>query len=195
MNRKRRSSTRSQQTSYQYLESLESLEMSERPQHVSSTPFLEPKRIDGDATIPGVNTTSNRPRRIGIGTWLVIATSLLVLVASLTYLSWLWLVDRENESWRYLVLTGRATQTITLMGVLIRWAIGSLAAITTSMAASIAVECHGIPKVELAELSIARFTNNGPYSFKKLLPGTTLKGWIRISMIILLFLVLASQFS
>lgn len=104
-------------------------------------------------------------------------------------------MDRENEAWQHLVLSGRATQSITLTSVLIRCAIGFLAAITTSMTASIAVECHGIPKATLAEVSIARFTNNGPQSFKKLLPGTALRGWIRVCMGLLFLLVAASQFS
>ncbi|KAH6963363.1 hypothetical protein DER45DRAFT_640902 [Fusarium avenaceum] len=199
MNRKRRSSTRPQQSLFQYLESIDSLELRERSQHHLSTPFLE---SDPDTPANGGNTTTtvickpaNRPRRVRIATWVVVGASILVLAASLAFLSWLWFVDRENESWRYLVLTGRATQSITLMGVLIRWAIGSLAAITTSMATSIAVERDGILKAALAEVSIARFTNSGPYSFKRLLPGTTLRGWIRVCMIILFFLVAASQLS
>jgi hypothetical protein len=199
MNRKRPSSTRSQQTPYQYLESIDSVELRERPQHHSSTPSLESGPDtpgNGDNTITtAIYEPSSRPRRIGIGTWLIIATSFVVLAASLAFLSWLWFVDRENESWRYLMFSGRATQSITLTSVLIRWAIGSLAAITTSMAASIAVEGHGIPKTALAEVSIARFTNSGPYSFKKLLLGTALKGWIRVCMVISFFLVATSQFS
>ncbi|CAJ0554378.1 Ff.00g128910.m01.CDS01 [Fusarium sp. VM40] len=197
MNRKRRSSARPQQTFYQYLEDLRSLEMHERSHQHASNPFLE---AELESSGGGNNTTAtdyrvstSRPRMVGAGTWLIIATSLSALIASLTFLSWLWFVDRKNESWRYLVLTGRATQSITLMCVFIRWSIGSLAAITTSMAASISAEFHGIPKRSVAEVSIARFTNNGPQSFKKLLPGTALRGWIKVCMAILFILVAASQ--
>ncbi|KAG5786881.1 hypothetical protein H9Q69_014048 [Fusarium xylarioides] len=63
------------------------------------------------------------------------------------------------------------------------------------MAASIAAECHGVPRCAVAEISIARFTNNGPQSFKKLLPGTTFKAWLRVLMVVLLLLTMASQFT
>ncbi|KAG5776255.1 hypothetical protein H9Q73_010087 [Fusarium xylarioides] len=132
---------------------------------------------------------------IGVGVWLAIATSFFVLIAAVIFLTWLWFEDRNSESWRRFMLSGRATQSITLMSVLIRWAIGILSAITTSMAASIALEIHGVPMSALAEVSIARFTNSGPQSFKKMLPGTTFRLWLRILMIFLFALVVASQFS
>ncbi|KAG5802244.1 hypothetical protein H9Q74_001608 [Fusarium xylarioides] len=132
---------------------------------------------------------------IGVGVWLTIATSFVVLIAAVTFLTWLWFEDRNSESWRRFMLSGRATQSITLMSVLIRWAIGILSAIATSMAASIALEIHGVPMSALAEVSIARFTNSGPQSFKKMLPGTTFRLWLRILMIFLFALVVASQFS
>ncbi|KAF5565834.1 hypothetical protein FPHYL_4052 [Fusarium phyllophilum] len=129
------------------------------------------------------------------GVWAAIATSFIVLVEAIIFLSWLWFEDRESEAWRRFMLSGRATQSITLMSVLIRWAIGTLAAITTSMAASIALELHGVPISALAEVSIARFTNSGPQSFRKMLPGTTFRPWLRILMIFLFALVGASQFA
>ncbi|CZR49873.1 uncharacterized protein FPRO_16080 [Fusarium proliferatum ET1] len=132
---------------------------------------------------------------IGFGVWLAIATSFVVLVEAVVFLTWLWFEDRKSETWRGLMLSGRATQSITLMSVLIRWAIGTLAAITTSMAASIALELHGVPMSAIAEVSIARFTNSGPQSLKKMLPGTTFRPWLRILMICLFALVGASQFA
>ncbi|SCN92677.1 uncharacterized protein FFB20_09253 [Fusarium fujikuroi] len=91
------------------------------------------------------------PMTIGFGVWVAIATSFVILVEAVVFLTWLWFEDRESESWRRLMLSGRATQYITLMSVLIRWAIGTLAAITISMAASIALELHGVPMSALAE--------------------------------------------
>ncbi|KAF4995231.1 hypothetical protein FGRMN_5262 [Fusarium graminum] len=185
-------------SSYNYLESQDSLEMRHRPQHHSSPPLLhsqtEVSSVSDSSITVGTSAPARR-RRIGIGTWVIIAISFLVLTASLTFLSWLWFVDRGNEFWRYLVLSGKSTQSITIMGVLIRWAIGSLATIATSMAASIAVERFGIPKSALAEVSIARFTNNGPGSLKKLLPGTSFQGCVRVLLSILALLVAVSQFS
>ncbi|KAF5638634.1 hypothetical protein F25303_7606 [Fusarium sp. NRRL 25303] len=135
------------------------------------------------------------PMTIGFGVWLAIATSFVILVEAVVFLTWLWFEDRESESWRRLMLSGRATQSITLMSVLIGWAIGTLAAITTSMAASIALELHGVPMSALAEVSIARFTNSGPQSFQRMLPGTIFRPWLRILMVCLFVLVTASQFA
>ncbi|KAF4432133.1 hypothetical protein F53441_13852 [Fusarium austroafricanum] len=148
-----------------------------------------------ETPVPTSEERSNRPAIISAGVWFVVITSFLVLITTISFLTWLWFEDHGAKAWRRLMLSGRATQSITLTGVLIRWAIGSLATITTSMAASIAVERHGVPKSALAEVSIARFTNNGPYFFKKLLPGASFKPWLRISMISLLILVVASQFA
>ncbi|CVL00477.1 uncharacterized protein FPRN_08483 [Fusarium proliferatum] len=132
---------------------------------------------------------------MGFGVWLAITTSFVILVEAVVFLTWLWFEDRESESWRRLMLSGRATQSITLMSVLIRWAIGTLAAITTSMAAPIALELHGVPISAVAEISIARFTNSGPQSFQKMLPGTIFRPWLRFLMICLFMLVMASQFA
>ncbi|KAF5565294.1 hypothetical protein FNAPI_1712 [Fusarium napiforme] len=142
---------------------------------------MESLQSEGSAVSQNVSSSpSNSPMTIGFGVWAAIATSFIIL---------------ESEAWRRFMLSGRATQSITLMSVLIRWAIGTLAAITTSMAASIALELHGVPTSALAEISIARFTNSGPQSFKNMLPGTTFRPWLRILMICLFALLGASQFA
>ncbi|KAF5557531.1 hypothetical protein FMEXI_695 [Fusarium mexicanum] len=141
------------------------------------------------------SSPSDSPMTIGFGVWLAIATSFVVLVEVVVFLAWLWFEDSKSETWRWLMLSGRATQSITLMSVLIRWAISTPAAITTSMAASIALKLHGVPMSAVAEVSIARFTNSGPQSLKKMLPGTTFRPWLRILMICLFALVGASQFA
>ncbi|KAF5236245.1 hypothetical protein FANTH_11359 [Fusarium anthophilum] len=139
------------------------------------------------------SSPSDSPMTIGFGVWLAIATYFVVLVEAVVFLTWLWFEDRKSETWRWLILSGRATQSITLMSVLIRWAIGTLAAITTSMAASIALELHGVPISAVAEVSIARFTNRGPQSLKKMLSGTTFRPRLRILMICLFALLGTSQ--
>lgn len=157
---------------------------------------LQSHQSEGPSTPQIVSSSPvDTPMTIGFGVWLTIVTSFVVLVEAVVFLTWLWFEDRESESWRRLMLSGRATQSITLMSVLIRWAIGTLAAITTSMAASIALELHGVPISALAEVSIARFTNSGPQSFQRMLPGTTFRPWLRILMICLFVLVTASQFA
>ncbi|SCV30579.1 uncharacterized protein FFB14_03121 [Fusarium fujikuroi] len=105
---------------------------------------LQSHQSEGPSTPQIVSSSPvDSPMTIGFGVWVAIATSFVILVEAVVFLTWLWFEDRESESWRRLMLSGRATQYITLMSVLIRWAIGTLAAITISMAASIALELHG----------------------------------------------------
>ncbi|KAF5592969.1 uncharacterized protein FSUBG_10015 [Fusarium subglutinans] len=170
----------------------DSLDQSQEVENVE----MQSLRPEGSLIIQNVSSSpSDSPMTIGFAVWLAIATSFLVLVEAVVFLPWLWFEDRKSEPWRWLMLSGRATQSITLMSVLIRWAIGTLAAITTSTAASIALEIHGVPMSAVAEVSIARFTNSGPQSLKKMLPGATFRPWLRILMICLFALVGASQFA
>ncbi|KAF5665962.1 hypothetical protein FDENT_12444 [Fusarium denticulatum] len=135
---------------------------------------MQSLQSEGPPIIQNISSSpSDSPMIISFGVWLAIATSFIVLVEAVVFLTWLWFEDRKSETWRWLMISGRATQSITLMSVLIRWAIGTLAAITTSTVASIALELHGIPFSALAEVSIARFTNSGPQSLRRMLPGTT----------------------
>ncbi|KAH8675181.1 hypothetical protein BGZ61DRAFT_536460 [Ilyonectria robusta] len=161
-----------------------SAEVRHHPQPYDHVPSAEeqPKTRDvgnhtSDTTTVGPEDAHQPPKKISWWLWFIILTSLIILFGAVTFLSWLWFQDREDTTWRRVMLSGRSTQAITLTGVLIRAAIGSLAAIMTSMIASIAVERHGVPKSAIAEVSIARFTNAGPRSFSKLLlSGATFKG-------------------
>ncbi|KAF5987666.1 hypothetical protein FCOIX_879 [Fusarium coicis] len=157
---------------------------------------MESLQSEGSPASQNVSSSPNdTPMTIGFVVWAVIATSFIILVETIIFLSWLWFEDRDSEAWRRSMLSGRATQSITLMSLLIRWAIGTLAAVTTSMAASIALQLHGVPIPALAEIPIARFTNSGQQSLKEMLPGTTFRPWLRILMICLFALVGASQFA
>ncbi|KAF5009363.1 hypothetical protein FDECE_4419 [Fusarium decemcellulare] len=142
------------------------------------------------------NASAKATMRIDWWLLLVIITSFLVLLVAIASLSWLWFASRESEAWRQIILNGRSTQSITLAGVLIRVAIGALAAISTSMIASIAFESHSVPVYAMAEVSIARFTNNGPLSlFSLLLFTSTFRIHLRMLAISLLLFVFASQFT
>ncbi|EEU36903.1 uncharacterized protein NECHADRAFT_81025 [Fusarium vanettenii 77-13-4] len=61
---------------------------------------------------------------------------------------------------------------------------------------AISAERHGIPKFAVVEVSIARFTNDGPKSFwKHILSGTIFKTWIRATIAVLLLFVVAAKFT
>ncbi|RSM19163.1 hypothetical protein CDV31_002084 [Fusarium ambrosium] len=163
--------------------------------HVPSAGELRDPDV-GSSTIVTPRSSKHLPGRIGWGLWLSILVSFIILVAAVAFLSWLWFKDRQDETWRRVMLSGWSTQAITLTGVLIRFAIGSLGAISTSMIASIAAERHGLPKSALVEVSIARFTNDGPQSFwKHILSGATFKPWMRGIIAVLLLFEVAAQFT
>lgn len=157
---------------------------------------------DGDVVhvddFPGTPAEDSGGSPTRLSRWLrfVIFVSLLVLIESAIFLSWLWFEDPSTDLWRRVVLGSLLTQAITITSVLIRTAIGSLAVISTSMIASVALESHGVPLDAVAEVSIARFTNGGPQSlFMLLLSGNTFKAPIRFLTMTLLLVVLASQFT
>ncbi|RMJ19318.1 hypothetical protein CDV36_001003 [Fusarium kuroshium] len=163
--------------------------------HVPSAGELRDPDV-GSSTIVTPRSSKHLPKRIGWGLWLSILVSFIILVAAVAFLSWLWFKDRQDETWRRVMLSGWSTQAITLTGVLIRFAIGSLGAISTSMIASIAAERHGLPKSAIVEVSIARFTNDGPQSFwKHILSGATFKPWMRGIIAVLLLFEVAAQFT
>ncbi|KAF4458420.1 hypothetical protein FALBO_14846 [Fusarium albosuccineum] len=161
------------------------------------TPHNEPARIPTNITPTSTPSVSGKfTTKIGWWLLLVIITSFLVLLVAIAFLSWLWFASRESDAWRRIMLDGRSTQIITLVGLLIRVAVGSLAAISTSMIASIAFESHGVPVYTMAEVSITRFTNNGPLSlFSLLLFTSTFRIHLRMLAIGLLLFVFASQFT
>lgn len=157
---------------------------------------------DGDVAhvddFPGTPAEYSRGSPTRLSRWLrfVIFVSLLTLIESAIFLSWLWFEDPSTDSWRRVVLGSSLTQAITITSVLIRTAIGALAVISTSMIASVALESHGVPLDAVAEVSIARFTNGGPQSlFMLLLSGKTFKAPIRFLATTLFLAVLTSQFT
>lgn len=172
-----------------------------RHRHQNHTPapsYEEPSspRRSNDKTGATTEISHGAPKKIGSWLIFIISACLVALLVAIVFLSWLWFDNRVNPSWRKVMLSGMSTQAITLTGVLIRVAIGTLAVVTTSMIASIAVESHGVPLPAFAEVSIARFTNSGPQSlFTLLFVTTTFKAYLRLLALMLLIVVIAAQFS
>jgi hypothetical protein len=132
-----------------------------------------------------------------LGLWLKILTavSIVILFGAVGLLSWLWWGSRSSPAWRMVMLTGWVSKTVTLSSTAIRTALSALAGICTSMIAAIAVERRGVPLMKMAQLSIARFTNNGPNQLAPLIFGTrTLERFLRIIAAILLLNTILSQF-
>ncbi|KAK0704360.1 hypothetical protein B0H67DRAFT_464300, partial [Lasiosphaeris hirsuta] len=93
----------------------------------------------------------------------------LVVFGVLGFLIFLWTgeghggSERASASWRWFVIGERITQAITLSTVVIRFIIVGQATICTSLVAAVILERHGIPLSKLAEVSIFRSINDGPY--------------------------------
>ncbi|KAK3339879.1 hypothetical protein B0T25DRAFT_618531 [Lasiosphaeria hispida] len=93
----------------------------------------------------------------------------LIVFGVLGFLIFLWTgeghggSERASSSWRWFVIGERITQAITLSTVVIRFIIVGQATICTSLIAAVILERHGIPLSKLAEVSIFRSINDGPY--------------------------------
>jgi hypothetical protein len=133
-----------------------------------------------------------------IGTWWLLLSTLstVSLLAAITFLSWMWMTDRNDSSWRRLMLGSFALQSITLSALAIRTALSNLAITATSMIASVALEGRGVPIEASAEVSIARFSNTGPTSFiRLLLSRNSMEAPLRLLAALLIISTLASQFT
>ncbi|KAF4973429.1 hypothetical protein FSARC_254 [Fusarium sarcochroum] len=158
----------------------------------SAVPLQTPLSVtdqDQDAAID-----ESRPRRIGIWGWVFIVGSFVILLATVGFLSWVWCqTDLDNAQWKRAVLSPYAMQTVTLTALLIRTAMGILAGMATSMIAAIAIERQGVPLIDVAQVSLARFSNSPPVTpfFWMFGPALTLP--LRIAAGILVTTTVVSQ--
>ncbi|KAF6815886.1 hypothetical protein CMUS01_12364 [Colletotrichum musicola] len=91
--------------------------------------------------------------------------SLLVIAGSVAFISWLWWSPSDDYRWRQWVLaTNRLQLSVTITGFIVRAAVGALAASTTAMLASVAVEQSGVRAHAIAQVSMARFTAGGGFA-------------------------------
>jgi hypothetical protein len=104
------------------------------------------------------------PKSIGT---LILTT--LAMAAAVSFLGFLWWIDRSNVTWRKIVLHNWLPRSVTLCSVVIRFSIASQAVIATSMLAALAFSRHR-PLLHLsASLSVMRFVNTGPSSMVPML--------------------------
>ncbi|RDI79937.1 hypothetical protein Vi05172_g9954 [Venturia inaequalis] len=95
------------------------------------------------------------------------------------------------------MVRGWSKQAVTLSAIAIRFAVASLATTATAMIAALAIETRGVPIDDLAQVSIARFSNNGPETFwiSGLFNKTFLGIRLRVPLLLLLCTAVASQFT
>ncbi|KAF6825591.1 hypothetical protein CPLU01_10169 [Colletotrichum plurivorum] len=103
-------------------------------------------------------------RRLGPWFMLCMGWSLLAIAGSVAFISWLWWSPDDDYRWRQWVLaTNRLQLSVTITGFIVRAAVGALAASTTAMLASVAVERSGVRAHAIAQVSMARFTAGGGF--------------------------------
>lgn len=114
-----------------------------------------------------------------------IATSVLALAIAIGFITWLWWVDRDDYFLRCRALTPNRVQlSIVVAGVVIRAAMGTIAASVTSMIASLAVERRGVRVHAIAQISAVRFMSGGPAS----LASMALRNYISEPLIRIFFI-------
>jgi hypothetical protein len=91
---------------------------------------------------------------ISILCWLGILTAIILFCL-------LWWGSRSNSTWRRIILGDNLKQAVPLISLLVTYSATGLTALITSMIASIAMECHGVPLKHLASVSVVCFSNSG----------------------------------
>jgi hypothetical protein len=128
----------------------------------AASPCLEDDHDKGK-TLPPRNPLSS-PARIGsLGLAItVLATAL--LMASITFLSFLWWSSNTGLVWRLIMLNDWATRSVTLTSLVIRLAVSTQATLAVSMLAALVLERtrRGVLLRNFVALSIMRYVNTGP---------------------------------
>ncbi|KAF6811631.1 hypothetical protein CSOJ01_05615 [Colletotrichum sojae] len=135
--------------------------------------------------------------RLGLLIRLGIVLSLTSLVVAFAFISWLWWAPREDPRWRRWVLVRNRLQlSVNVASLVIRTAIGTLAAAAATMIASVAVERYGVRLHAVAQVSITRFASNGPVSLAALaLQDSIASFYLRTALLCLELTTVASQFT
>ncbi|KAI1610864.1 hypothetical protein EDD36DRAFT_497743 [Exophiala viscosa] len=143
------------------------------------------------------NRTRPVHERIGIYTLVIATISTICLLAALMFLAWMWFGDRSSSTWRHIMLNDFAKQAVTISALVLRTAIACLGGVATAMIASISIEHHGVPLKDVAQVSIARFSNSGPDAFWRsmLFRNTFIEMPFRLLLILVFLTTLGSQFT
>ncbi|KAK4938818.1 hypothetical protein LTR10_020825 [Elasticomyces elasticus] len=143
------------------------------------------------------NRSRSVHERMGTYTLVIATISTISLLAALIFLAWMWFGDRSSPTWRRIMLHDFAKQAVTVSSIILRTAIACLGGIATGMIASISIEHRGVPFQDVAQVSIARFSNSGPDAFwiSMLFRTTFIETPSRLLLILLLLFTLASQFT
>ncbi|KAI5460217.1 hypothetical protein BGZ63DRAFT_426157 [Mariannaea sp. PMI_226] len=127
-----------------------------------------------------------------LSTWTAttIVLSYICLPLSIGFLAFLWSNPKglgANKTWFRIVLGDWTLKSITIASFIIRTAISTQAAISTSMLASIILERRQVMIYDSAPILALRFVNDGPFSLLFALKNTYRRAQIWMSAALLLF--------
>ncbi|KAK1638590.1 hypothetical protein BDP81DRAFT_392045 [Colletotrichum phormii] len=151
----------------------------------------------GDASRKSKRIPNQAPKRLSLFLKSSLVASLLFLAGAVAFISWLWWAPHQDVRWRKWVLAPNRLQlSITLSAVVIRTAIGILATAATAMITSVAVERRGVYLHDIAQVSVARFSSDGPLSLSLLaLTSSSLQPLVRVVFALLAITTIATQFT
>ncbi|KAF2680708.1 hypothetical protein K458DRAFT_434273 [Lentithecium fluviatile CBS 122367] len=137
------------------------------------------------------------PVSVRFSSYFRIATivSTISLLATIAFLAYLWNSNDSNSTWRKIVLTNWITRSATLSALVLRIAVSVQAGIVTSMLASLILEGSGIRLSDVLEISIMRFSNNGPHTLFWVYARQARSVGLVLLLTTLTFSTLATQFS
>jgi hypothetical protein len=104
----------------------------------------------------------------------------------IAFLTFLWAADTNNTAWRWIILRGWATRSVTIASLVLRWATGLQAVTCTCMIAATLLQVGTVSLSKAAAVSITRFDNTGPWSLLNLMGTEWPSGSTLISLLTLL---------
>jgi len=111
---------------------------------------------------------------LGLFSMFTLTVGSVVMLATLGFLYFLWLSEGAESGgekapavWRAIILGGYITPVVTICAAILRIIQASQALLVTSLMAALLLERYGVPMIHVAEVSILRSVNSGPW---RLLP-------------------------
>jgi hypothetical protein len=132
---------------------------------------------------------------------IILGISILGLLASASFISFLWCAGDNNYIWRLLALNEGMTKAVAISSMVFRTSIALQAGVATSMLSGLAIERSEILLPRLATVSMMRSSNSGPIILAWLLrPRPRKFGGIRSLLVpglatLLALTTLSSQFT
>ncbi|KAF5565083.1 hypothetical protein FPHYL_4407 [Fusarium phyllophilum] len=95
---------------------------------------------------------------------------LLIIMACVAFLCFLWFGNEDNRVWRHIVIANWVSRSITITSLILRWSVTAQAVVMTSMIAALLLQMSQTPLTQAAAVSVAVYSNRGPHELIFRLP-------------------------